>query len=303
MVQHAVHTVEIASGDNTPVRGDLYLPPSTRPRGVVVLAHGFKGYRTWAFFPYLARSIRDAGMAALAIDFSHNGRGGETGSVAAAAGLDSAASPYPRADLFARNTIRREIADLSAVIRHLGGGGLDAFLAPSPWIGLHGHSRGGVVAILNALEHREVRAVCTWSAPPDPDTFTEKQKEKWRRKGVYDFVLAEDGIPLAVGLDYLDDLERNHEAYHVALRASALRVPLLVVHGEADMVVPVERARELHAAASNVQDKRLLILKTGHTFGISYPYSQTDEIPGALAQAVVETVGWFKNRLQAEVSL
>ncbi|MEE9269941.1 MAG: hypothetical protein V3V49_06735 [Candidatus Krumholzibacteria bacterium] len=309
MTEKAVHTIEVPTGDDFPVYGDLYMPASGSPLGIVVLTHGFKGYRTWGFFPYLARSLRDAGMAAFAMDFSHNGRSAGGGPAereaqepsagtaeghTAGSSDPTAASPYPHPGLFSRNTIRREIDDLAAVIRYIEDGGLGDYFASPPPIGLHGHSRGGVVAILNTLEHPEVNAVCTWATPDDPDTFTTAQKEKWRRKGVYDFVLAEDGIPLSVSVAYLDDLEGNHAAYHVAERARALRVPLLVVHGEADMVVPVAGARRLHAAPESLDDKRLLILRTGHSFGLAYPYSPASTTSQALTDAVAETVDWFK---------
>ena len=307
MVQNAVHTLEFPTGDDCPVHGDLYLPPGGPTRAIVILSHGFKGYRSWGFFPYLARALRDAGLLALSIDFSHNGRstGGERRIPAGDATTPHGPAPvteYPRRDLFARNTIRREVDDLSVVIRGIGGGALADYMSSPPCIGLYGHSRGGVVTIINALEHPSVRAICTWATPGDPDTFTEEQKQKWRREGAYNFALAEDGIPLSVSVSYLDDLEGSHADYQVARLAGSLRVPHLVVHGAADVVVPGKSAHQLPEATSALDDQQLLILKTGHTFGVSYPFSSTNRTPDALAEAVTETVNWFKDRLEGRGS-
>ena len=47
-------------------------------------------------------------------------------------------------------------------------------------------------------------------------------------------------------------------------KIAKVRLPLLVIHGEADTLIPVEQGRELYEA-SPVQDKELLIIKgAGH---------------------------------------
>ncbi|MEJ2719803.1 MAG: hypothetical protein P8181_01500 [bacterium] len=273
-------TIEIPTADIHPVRGDLYIPPGN-PAGLVVLCHGFKGYKTWGFFPYVAGRLRDAGLAAVSIDFSFNGTLGVEETEEKTSGSAHPLTVYVRPDLFRANTLKRERADLASVMRFITEGKLDAYLkGPAP-VGLFGHSRGGVVAFLHAVEHRDVDALCTWSIPASPDIFDARQIEKWRRQGEYDFTNAADGTRLSVAVDFLDDLYANHDLYDLRRQAPRLRTPHLIVHGELDLAVDVEQARSLFDAEESLDDKRLLIVRTGHLFGIPYPpLHATDAFPG-----------------------
>ncbi len=275
-----IETIEIPAADGFAIRADLYAPLDGSRSGLVILCHGFKGYRTWGFFPYLAECLAGAGIAALAIDFSFDGDLGGTA----------------RPDLFQRNTIKRERADLEAVLRpvvHERPGNLAGARLP---IGLFGHSRGGVIATLAACENHAIGALCTWSCPAHPDHFTAAQKERWRGQGEYDFTDSRGGARLALSTDYLDDLENNREAYDLVRRVAALRVPHLIIHGETDLAVRVDDARALHDAERELHDKKLLVLRTGHTFGVADgPAMDAENPPRALAEACYETVRWFNH--------
>jgi dienelactone hydrolase len=289
--------IEIPTDDAHPIRGDLYLPQNSLPRGIVLLCHGFKGYKTWGFLPYLAERLRGAGVAALSLDLSHNG----TFPAPASAPASGAGSLYARPDLFEQNTLRREFHDLRRAIRYVVAGELAIDHRPPLPIGLFGHSRGGVAAILNAIEHTEVHALCTWSTTDDPDFFTPEQKTKWRRDGRYPFVVSTDGTQLAMGLRYLDDLEENREFYLLRERVRELRIPHLVVHGKADIVVDVASAVALHESEHHLRDKRLLIVPTGHTFGIQSTHAaRVTHPPAALQHASDETVSWFETHLRVK---
>jgi dienelactone hydrolase len=275
---HPVETIEIPAADGLPIRADLYTPLDGSRSGLVVLCHGFKGYRTWGFFPYLASCLAGAGIAALAIDFSLDGD------------LGAAARP----DLFRRNTLERERADLDAVLRPVLDDRRGTLAGDRVPVGLFGHSRGGVVATLAACENDAIGALVTWSCPAHPDRFTAAQKERWRIRGGYDFTDARGSMRLALSTEYLDDLEANRDAYDLPRRVAALRVPHLIVHGEADLAVRAEDARALHDAEGELKDKEILMLRTGHTFGVAdAPAADTDEPPRALAAATRATVRWF----------
>ncbi|UCG50562.1 MAG: alpha/beta fold hydrolase [Candidatus Latescibacterota bacterium] len=307
MIHRAVETIEIPTSDAFPVRGDLYLPLSVEPTGIVVLCHGFKGYKTWGFFPYLSERLRDAGLAALSIDFAFNGTFPESPGTNASARetkndpVSGGPRPtrYPRPDLFRNNTLGREYKDLAAVIRFIVEDGLQEYVTTPLTLGLFGHSRGGVVALLNALEHDDVAAVCTWAIPDGADIFDARQKARWRREGEIDFSDAHEGTRLSVAVRYLEELEQNHAFYDLRGRVGELRAPHLIVHGETDLAVNVTCARIIYDAEKKLNDKRLLLLRTGHTFGIQYPEPNEPEAPSeALVEAADATVEWFSRYLQ-----
>jgi pimeloyl-ACP methyl ester carboxylesterase len=293
--------IEIPTSDDHPVWGDLYLPAAGSARGIVFLCHGLKGYRTWGFLPYVADRLREAGIAALSLDMSLNGTlpasHDDEASARGGAG-DSRRSRYSRPDLFEQNTLAREHRDILQAVRFVSEGGLREQISTPLMVGLFGHSRGAIAATLNAIERPEVRVLCTSSAIDDPDNFTPRQKERWRRDGVYAFTESTGGTRLGIGLDYLNDLEENHEFYLMRERVKELRVPHLIVHGQADMTVPVECAFNLHNAEKQLRRKQLVVLQTGHTFGIPYPEPEVLTQPSAaLKRAVEETVSWFRAHL------
>jgi pimeloyl-ACP methyl ester carboxylesterase len=295
--------IEIPTSDDHPVCGDLYLPASGSARSIVLLCHGLKGYRAWGFLPYVADRLREAGIAALSLDMSLNGTLPAPDDDATTRG--DASSPernrYVRPVLFEQNTLAREHRDIEYAVRFVAGGGLKEHIPTPLLIGLFGHSRGAIAATLNAIECPQVQALCTWSAIDDPDDFTPRQKERWRREGVYAFTESTGGTRLGIGLDYLNDLEEHHEFYLMRERVRELRVPHLTVHGQADMVVSVECAFNLHHAEKQLRDKQLVVLQTGHTFGIPYPEPRVLTQPSAaLKRATDETVSWFEAHLQGD---
>jgi len=310
MLAWPVETIEIPTADGFAVRGDLYLPAGQPPSGIVILCHGFTGYKRWGFFPYLATRLSTAGIAAYSIDFSFNGtfpeirkmedEEGVAHDLARDASLEK--TRYPRPDLFRDNTLKREQEDLARVIRWVDENGFGRRVESGTPLGLFGYSRGGVSAFLNALENDRISALCTWAAPDHPDRFTPRQKARWRQNGEYDVADAKDGTRLCLSSRYLDDLEVNRDVYDLRRRAAELRVPHLIVHGKVDLVVAVARARSLHEAERGLRDKRIVILRTGHTFGVTDSSGVAPgEQPRPLVEASDVTVDWYRRYLKKGV--
>jgi dienelactone hydrolase len=284
-------TLEIPTGDDHPVWADLYLATGRRAGGrsggLVILCHGMKGYRRWGFIPRLAESLSGVGLAALAIDFSHNGAAGGDGG-------KSGGPVYPHPELLRKNTLDRERRDLAAAIRWARAGG-DGCAGLDTRIGLWGHSRGGTSVLLNALDDPAgIAAVATWSAVAHADIYTPRQKERWRDTGEYDWLETDSGEHLAMGVCFLDDLEERGEEYSLAERSADLAVPHLIVHGEIDLVIPVANAHRFAAAPARAE-KKLVLLRAGHTYGIG-----RSPDPEPLRRAIEITVDWFRRYLMKQ---
>lgn len=291
-------SIEVPTADAFAVRGDLYLPPASPPSAAIILCHGFKGFRRWGFFPYLAGRLRDAGLVACVLDFSFNGTNVEVEGAPERPAEAMTGPRFARPDLFRMNTLGREISDLAFVLRAAGEDGFQGAIDPSLPIGLFSHSRGAIAAMVNACENGGIRALCTWSAPDHPDRFTARQKTIWRRCGDLDFTDAVDGTPLSLSVAYLDDLERNRESYDLRRRAAALEIPYLIVHGEMDLAVPPRCAHALYDAGKGRDGCRLLVFRTGHTFGVNDPPGMDNDRPSAaLSRACDATVEWFEGHL------
>ena len=97
IIAESTHTVANRHNDAmyctvTPTHGDAPRVP------LLLILHGFKGFRNFSFLPWIAQSASQMGMMSVRMDFSLNGMNGTSWMV-------------QDADAFARNTISREVDD------------------------------------------------------------------------------------------------------------------------------------------------------------------------------------------------
>ena len=270
----------LASRFGEPIRGDLRLPDGEGPHPVVVVCHGFKGFKDWGFHPWLGERLAGAGLAALHFGFSRNGVVRDGGDV-------------EDLDAFRRNTLSIERDDLDTVLDAALSDALDASLDPAR-LGLMGHSRGGGIAVVGAAERPEVKALVTWAAVSHFDRIVDEPTlAEWRRSGAYAVVNSRTGQKLPMGVEFLDDVLANLPRLDVLAAARRLAVPALVLHGTADETVPFAEGEALAAAARS----RLHALDgAGHTFGAVHPFA--GESPH-LDEAARATIGHFREALGA----
>jgi len=198
---------------------------------------------------FLARSLADGGVLTLRFDFRY---------VGASSGK------------FADITYSGEVEDLRAAYKFMQN-------RRSSNTVIFGSSMGGTVALLFAAAEPSVAAVVTLAAPGHPENFptrvlTPEQLQRWREQGhtIY------NGQQLNISL--LEDLER----INVPEAARRIRCPVLILHGDADEVVPVAEAHELHETLTS--PKRLSIFPdTDHRFSN----------PLVMRQAMTEALDWL----------
>jgi uncharacterized protein len=240
----------LESDEGLPIRCSIDLPIA--PRAVVVIIHGFKGFRNWGFFPWLGESFAAAGAAALRFDMSRNGVG-------------ESSDTFDRLDLFRDDTYSTQLADLRTVIAHLR---RRPDLSTLPLF-LFGHSRGGAIAILGAREAEPVAGVLTWAAISAVDRWDEPTRRDWRARGELSVENARTRQIMTMSTRMLEDAEENRRRLDVLGAAEELTAPLLLLHGGRDEAVPVEEARVISRRAENAS---LVIVGGGsHTFGAIHP--------------------------------
>src|SRR5881394_4082057 len=152
------------SREGLPIRGDFDVPDDARALAVIV--HGFKGFKDWGFFPWLADYLCRERAAVCRFNMSRSGIGENP-------------DAFDRLDLFADDTYSIQLDDLASVVRHCQNRvALPTFL--------FGHSRGGGVAILGASHVPNLRGVITWSAVAHADAWDAATKKRWRADGYLD---------------------------------------------------------------------------------------------------------------------
>jgi putative redox protein len=240
-------TFENARGET--LSGVLHHPIGSDPHGAVILCHGMESDKNSEKLIYLGRKLAEASVLALRFDFAYVGES---------------------SGKFEDITYSGEVEDLKAAFSLLQErrAGKTAIL---------GSSMGGTIGLLFAAQEPRVAALVTVAAPVHPENFPKRvlnaaRLQEWREHG-YTFY---NGRRLKVSL--LEDLE----SLDVPRAARDVTCPVLILHGDADEVVPVREAYELHECLSGT--KRLSILN-----GTDHRLSD----PALMQRALEESFDWL----------
>lgn len=228
---------ELPGSDARPLRGEVHLPDAPGPRPIVVLVHGFKGFRRWGFWPAMAERFTRDGLACVGFDLSHNGVG--------PGGLE-----FDEPELFERNTFARELFDLQQVLAAVRERRLphaDELLPDR--LALLGHSRGGGLVVVTAADDPAIRAVVALAPIASNRRLAPDDVESGLARGFHPVVNTRTGQVLHLGRDALLEIQGRDDLADFTVHAARLAAPLLVVHGTADPAVSVDDGRRLAAAA------------------------------------------------------
>lgn len=267
--------------------GDVRFPEGEGPFPVVVMCHGFKGFKDWGPWPEWGRELARSGFASVLFNFSYNGVAPE------------APTEFTEMERFAQNTFTRELDDLEAVIDAVSAGRLpEAPVAPEH-LGLMGHSRGGGTAILQTAFDERVKALATWSAVSNlVERFSPEQIDDWKRQGYTEVINTRTGQRMRLNRVLYDDAMAHRDRLDVLDAAQRVERPWLIVHAENDMSVPFAEAQALAEAAPEAD---LFKAKGGHTFGGEHPFE--GDAPETLRAVWDRTLAFFEEALKEEKAL
>ncbi|MDW7997708.1 MAG: hypothetical protein RMJ46_08560, partial [Bacteroidota bacterium] len=265
------------------ILGDLRWLPTRGTGPMLIMLHGFTGFKDWGFFPHIATEFAQRGACVVTFNFSLSG-------------YIEGSDRVERPELFARNTIGQEIADTRTVLLAFTKRTIEA---PASWwkrwdkrLFLLGYSRGAGVALLTLRENPQlpVQRLALWSPVTTFHHYTERQKKRWRQRGLLEVSHTRTSQILHMNVEYLQDLEDNEERYNLHLAIAALRCPTLIIHGMHDITVPLRSVQELAMAASPDLVRLHVIPHTGHTLGVDHPMRQPSP---AVVEATTVTIEFF----------
>jgi dienelactone hydrolase len=275
------YTVSLTNRRDLPFAVDIRRPVGGGARPIIIVCHGFKGFKDFAFFPYTSRKLCEQGFAVVTVNFSGNG-------------IADDPLNFTALDKFAQNTISQELDDIDAVLDGIASGVLLGTQGDARRIGIMGHSRGGCTAIVKAALDPRLKCLVTWASPAALGRYSDEILRQWKEDGRYNFVNARTKQDMFVNYAYLEDLQANRERSSLDLAVSQLTIPYLTVHGADDESVPVEAAHRLHSYAKAGQAEMTLVDGGTHTFGTKHPFAGSTP---ALEQAIDRTVAWFRRWL------
>lgn len=213
---------------------------------IVVLGHGVTGNKDRPFVVALGEGLAAAGLPALRFSFS--GNGGSEG-------------------VFTDSTISKEVDDLGAVLAVLDG----------YTVCYVGHSMGGAVGVLRASEDNRIQLLVSLAGMVHTKAFAQREfGDVIPDEG---FMWDEPDCPLSQA--YMDDLTQINS---VVDRAPQISVPWLLVHGDADDVVPLKDSHDILAKAGN-QAQLITLEGANHVF--------SDEFTPVMVEKVI---AWIKTQ-------
>jgi pimeloyl-ACP methyl ester carboxylesterase len=234
-------------------------PTISGPYPLVILLHGNTGWMEENHLASLAQDLARAGIAALRFDAPGSGQSGGTW-----AGEYRVTNYIEAVDCIYDFAARELNIDTTRV-------------------GLWAHSMGGIVAIYAAAKHPDrFRCLCLCQASPGPMAVDEESTVgEWQRTGwktIPTEIFGDIRLPFSYYLD--------RSQYKTPLEVKKLNLPLLVIAGSKDVIVPVSSVRTIYEAAN--QPKQYLEFKAGH----DYKYD-----PPRLAEINQSTVKFFVQNL------
>lgn len=215
--------------------GILLNPSGDKNRPIIILVHGFHSSKNTKSFILLRELLEKNSISTFRFDIY--GHGESEG-------------------LFENITISEAVDDILQVIKFLKKQGYKK-------IGLLGSSFAGCASIIAATKTTDLFCLALKSPVSNYEERTRKilssqEIKEWKEKGFR--MIEDDGEKYKVNYTYFDDF-KNNDGYKAA---PLIKIPTLIVHGDADKSVPVEQSIKTAKLIPNC--KLVLVKGANHTY-------------------------------------
>lgn len=265
---------------NLPLSIDVTLPNQETACGLVLFAHGFKGFKDWGHWHLIAQAFAQEGFAFVKFNFSHNGTALETP-------LD-----FSNLEAFGENTFSLETVDMQTVLDWCFS--QKAFKFETDTVCTIGHSRGGPIALHTAASDVRVTQLITWAAVYDMGYAWEQNPaliSTLNKEGVY-YVFngrTQQNMPINKAI-YKDYIDKKH-IFSTATLLQQLSIPYLILHGDKDPAVPLDAALKLKEQYPGSQVE--IVAGANHVFGGAHPWYES-ELPTHSKSLVANSINFIK---------
>jgi uncharacterized protein len=242
--------------DKTRLVGILTEPQETQLSPIVILCHGHASSKDAKIWTRLVPLLAKNGIATFRFDFYGHGE-----------------SEGELEDL----TLTKAIKNCQAAIKLIKEMGYTK-------IGLAGSSFGGAVSIIVASRSKDLSFLCL-KAPvthyklKELMTKTKEELSEWKKKGSFMRPSKTQGKDVKMKYSFFLDISK-YDGYKAA---SIIKVPTIIIHGDADTDVPVQQSKK---AARLIKGCELHVIKgADHRFTDE---KQFDEMLGLIYRFIVQ---------------
>ncbi|TKB97437.1 alpha/beta hydrolase family protein [Pedobacter cryotolerans] len=258
------NSFSIIGAEQKTIIGDITYDDRNTNAALIIFIHGFKGFKDWGAHNLIARYFASQGFRYLKFNLSHSG-------------VDPQ-KPTDVTDMksFAANTISKEMLDVDLIISYaIANLNVDSVF-------VIGHSRGGGLAILQAVNNPHVKGLITWSAISTFNSLWKKEQEDdWRKNGKIDVINARTKEKMPLNVTLLQDFEANQQQFDILANAKRINIPWLIVQGDDDVNVLFAHAQKLNG--TNLNSRLVKIEGANHVYGASHPFEK-ETLPVQLLQ-------------------
>ena len=231
----------------------------------------------------MSSNFLKAGLALVKFNFSHNG-----------CTLDQPID-FPDLVAFGNNNYTKELDDLESIIDWICTTVEFKNEIDTNNITLIGHSRGGAIAIIKAVENPKIKKLVTWAAVSDLDRtmFHESTElDQWKEDGVLYVLNGRTKQKMPHYLQFYYNFIKNKKRLCVENAVKKISIPHLIIHGDNDLSVPFLHAQNLHHW--NLSSKLIVVPESNHVFGASQPWTER-KLPIDFRFVVEKTITFITN--------
>ncbi|MFL1012371.1 alpha/beta hydrolase family protein [Flavisericum labens] len=277
----ATKNIIIPGKHNKPILADVCFNENQTEKPILIFCHGYKGFKDWGAWDLMAQEFAQAGFFFIKFNFSHNG------------GTVEQPMDFPDLAAFGNNNYTKEVDDLQSVIDWIDSTSEYKNEIDKQTIYLMGHSRAGGIVTINAEEDNRIKKVVSLAGVSDYGSRApiSGDSEQWKKDGVKYVLNGRTKQQMPHYYQFYKDFKANEQRLNIKHAVSNLKIPYLIIHGDADTSVKVKEAKDLHSWQPN--SKLEIIKGANHVFGASHPWEQKT-IPQDLKQVINTTISFLK---------
>lgn len=249
--------------DKKPILIDTFFLKEAVNQPVIIFCHGYKGFKDWGAWNLMAETIAKEGFCFVKFNFSHNG------------GTIEQPIDFPDLEAFGNNNYTKELDDLNDVLDWVQSYFKNNKSIDTKNINLIGHSRGGGISIIKASEDTRINKLITLASISDfgRRTATIGGLEKWKETGVKYVVNGRTKQQMPHYYQFYKDFKENEARLHIKSAEEKLNIPHLIIHGNNDISISINEAKELHKW--NPKSTLEIIPEADHVFNVKHPWEES----------------------------